>query len=1049
MTKPQSVGSRPGWVAWFASNPVAANLLMLVVLVCGVMSGLNLRVESFPALPPNSISVEVSYNSGSAAASEQAIAIKLEEALQGVEGIKRIYSNSHGGGVYLSVDRSSGYDLERLSTDIKDRIDSITSLPERAERPVISRETWLEDAITVQLYGDMPIDVLQESARRLRRQLLTNPAIEKINTQGRRTPEINIELDEAALQAHNLSLSQVAEQINRSSLIESGGELFSESGSLIVKADQQRRHLREFTEIPLITTPQGQKIRLADLAQVDDGYSDTPVLSRYNGQPSIGLEVKMYASSDILAIAEQVQREVERFRPQLPQGISLVIWNDQSSYIADRLSLLGENALIGVALVLIMLALFLNLRVALWVACGLPVIFAGALLLMDDALFGLSLNELTTFGFIIALGIVVDDAVVVGESIHSVQQQKGVNLAAAIEGAERVKVPTVFGVLTTIVAFMALTLVEGEMGKIFSFFAYAAAFCLFWSLVESKLILPAHLAHPYQRGAGNMLSRGWGRLQQHFAAALQAFNQHCYRPGLQCLLSYRYAVVALMLALLLLVVGMVPSGQIRAVFFPDIPSDYIRVKLQMEKDAGYGLTFRQTAHIEQQALALNRQLMAEFELSQPPFRHIQTLVESAEKGQVTVELSPRAERPLSTDQISARWYQMIGAIEASRKLQLITTWQGAADMNIELRSESDNTLRLAGREVLARLQQIEGVSALRNSYSAGQYQLDLQLKPAAEALGLSVSDIASQIQQAYQGIEVQRFIRGKDEIKVRLRYPPQYRSSQGSLQQTYIRSNDGQLLPLNSVASVSSRYVAAEIDRINGSRVAEISADVDKSVIGPGEILQQLEAEFFPQLKAQYPGLELHLGGEAQEEAETTASLQRAFILALLAIYALLAIPLKSYFQPLLIMSAIPFGIVGALLGHWLHDLPLSILSLFGILALSGVVVNDSLLLISRYNSLRAHYPCQQAMVLAATSRLRAVLLTSVTTYIGLAPLLLETAENAQFLIPAAVAMGYGILFATAITLVLIPALVVISHDLNPANWRRKQAQAETVLENS
>lgn len=1047
--KYQTTPEPKGWVAWFAGNPVAANLLMALILVAGVMTALNLRVEAFPPLPPNSVSVNVAYSSGSAKSSEEGVTIKIEEALQGVPGIKKISSTSDGSGSYITVERSSGYDLSKLYRDVKNRVDGIATLPEKAEKPVISSEIYLEDAVSIHLYGDADQDALQATARNLRDQLLANPAIERINTNGRQTPEITIQVDEQQLQALGLTLSEIAQRVGASSLTEAGGELFSKDGSLVVKADQQRYRLREFEAILIKETADGQRLTLGDVARVRDGYEQSAVMSRFNGERAIWLDVKMYNTSDIMQISEQVQKEVASFRSRLPDNIKVEVWNDQSHYIANRLTLLLDNSLMGILLVMFLLALFLNVRLAFWVGAGLPVIFAGAMLLMGPNFSNLSLNELTTFGFIIALGIVVDDAVVVGESIYSEREKRGATLHSTIRGAQRVTVPTVFGVLTTVVAFMALVLVEGEMGKIFSFFAYAAAFCLIFSLIESKLILPAHLAHlKMERGQSrNPISAGWGWLQGKVHRGLSYFTRKLYRPFIHRMLKLRYATVIVGIALFILVVGMVPSGKIRAVFFPDIPSNFIMVEMTLEDQAGYGLVQAQAIEVEAIAARVNETLQAEYQLQQPPIPQLMTL--TTETGATIIAgLSPRDARPFGTQEVADRWQQQIGPLEGARKLKFITSWEGEADISIELRAQNAETLKAAGKQVREALAHYSGVSGIQNSMKAGQAQIDLQLRPEGQAMGLTTAMLAQQIQQAYQGYEVQRIQRGRDEVKVKVRYPDEQRQRIDDLNNARIRTADGRVVPLSTVAELSSRYVATEIERIDRSRVAVITADLDKSVVSSGEILASLDAELFGQLKLDYRDLTIHLGGEAQEEAETTNSLKGAFIVALIAIYALLAIPLKSYVQPLLIMTAIPFGIIGALLGHWLHDVPLSILSMFGILALSGVVVNDSLLLISRYNESRADgRPVTLALVDAGCNRMRAIILTSVTTYAGLVPLIWETAENAQFLIPAAIAMGYGILFATLITLVLIPALLLISEDLNLARrWRQRSAVKTSAL---
>ncbi|MGY0217607.1 efflux RND transporter permease subunit [Endozoicomonadaceae bacterium StTr2] len=1033
--------TKQGWVAWFARNPVAANLLMVMILVAGGLTAMKLRTESFPPLPPNNITVTVDYDSGSAASTEEGVTLKIEEALQGVQGIKKISSTSEGSGSTVTIERTSGYDLDVLYRDVKNQVDGIATLPARAEKPVISREVYLEDAVSIHLYGDVPQDVLQQSARQLRDQLLQNPAIERVDTSGRQIPEITVQVDEYKLQALGLSLADVARRIGASSLIEAGGELFDKDGTLTIKADRQRYRSREFEQILLRETADGQRLTLGDVATVKDGYEQSAVISRFNGKPAIMLDIKMYGSSDITEISEQVQLETARYTSQMPDNLQLEVWNDRSTYITNRLGLLLKNSLTGILLVMLMLALFLNVRVAFWVGCGLPVIFAGALLLMNPMLFDMTINELTTFGFIIALGIVVDDAVVVGESVYTEREQRGATLHSTIRGAQRVTLPTVFGVLTTVVAFMSLVLVEGELGKIFSFFAYAAAFCLMFSLVESKLILPAHLAHLKMTTgpSSNPVVNGWRWLQGQVSAGLGYFTRKIYRPFLHLALRYRYAVLLLAVTLFILVMGLLLSGKVRSSFFPDVPSDFIQVEMTFEDQAGYGLIQRQAIEVEQVARAMNQQLQAEYNLDSEPVPQIMVLTDKS-SATLIAGLSPRTERPFSTQDIADMWQQGIGGLEGVRKLEFITSWAGAADISIELRSQNPETLKLASARVRQALAQYRGVSGIQNSMKAGQSQIDLVLKPEGEAMGLTMSMLAEQIRYAYQGYEVQRIQRGRDEVKVKVRYPDEQRRSIDDLNRARIRTADGRVVPLSTVADISARYVATEIERIDRSRVAIITADLDKTIVSSSEILAAMDTQLFEQLKRDYTDLSIHLGGEAQEQQETTNSLKGAFLVALVAIYALLAIPLKSYVQPVLIMMAIPFGIIGALLGHWLHGIPLSVLSIFGILALSGVVVNDSLLLISRYNELReTGKPVWLALVEAGCSRMRAIILTSVTTYVGLVPLIWETSENAQFLIPAAVAMGYGILFATMITLVLIPVLVMISDDLNLARWLRKR----------
>lgn len=1033
-----------GVIAWFAQNAVAANLLMMLILVAGISSLANVRIESFPKIPPDSISISVDYTNGSAETSEEGIAIKIEEALQGIEGIKKIESTSNSEGAAITVTRTSGYNLDTLYRDVKAQVDA-TSLPKRAERPVITQEMFIESVVSVNLFGDVSENVLQTYAEDLRARLLKSPYIQKVAYFGKKTPEVLIEVDESQLQAMNLSIDDIAARVNVSSITETGGTLTSPNGNFILKAEQQRYNAKEFADIVIKHDAGGQRVQLKDIATITDGLTDKYNITRYNGQTSVGLDVQMFGKSSITDIADNVREIIADYEPLLPPGLEIAIWNDQSKPIEDRLSLLVKNSVQGMAMVILLLALFLNVRVAFWVGLGLPVIFLGALILMSDSLFSLTLNELTTFGFIMALGIVVDDAVVIGESIYDEREKYGPTMAATIRGANKVATPTTFGVLTTMVAFMSMALIEGELGKIFAQFAFAAAFCLFFSLIESKLILPAHLAHlritapQEQYGLASL----WGRLQDKVIKGLRYFTHHIYKPFLLIVLKYRYAAIAVFVAVLISVMGMVTSGKIKSIFFPEISADFVTAELIFEDDAGYGLVHREMLVIEHAAEQLNQQLMAEYDLTIAPIQHLLTITSNS-AASFTAGLSGNDDRPFTARDLASRWEALLPPLEGINIAIFSADMISEKDISIELRSRHNQSINEAGDVLMDELKRYSAVSGIKSGLKSGQAQINFELRPEGLAMGFSMQTLLEQIKLAYQGYEIQRVQQGENEVKVKIQYPEMQRQSLDDLQHARVRLSNGQVVPLSAVATITTKYVAIEIDRVNQNRVNLISADVNKTQISPDEILAHLQADIFPKLQHQYPDLDIVISGQKEEEDEVKRSFKGAFLVALVAIFALLAIPLKSYFQPVLIMCAIPFGIVGALLGHWLHDIPISLLSLFGILALSGVVVNDSLLLMSRYNAERAiGLSVTNALVASGTGRMRAILLTSTTTYVGLLPLLAETSPQALFLVPAAISMGYGILFATLITLILIPATVMISEDVK-AILKQKKA-LETV----
>ncbi|BDY05163.1 efflux RND transporter permease subunit [Ferrimonas sp. YFM] len=1028
-----------GIIPWFATNPVAANLLLIGIIALGLLSLTQIRKEAFPPMEPNRVTISVNYDSGEAKQAEEGIAIKVEEALETLEGIKRITSTSTATGSTVVVEKVSTYDLDTLLRDIKIKVDAIYNLPAEAEKPVIDKQRREEHALWVQLYGDVDRKVLQPLTEQLRRELLARGAITNVKLSGKAEPMLAINIDEAKLKAYGLSLTDVAEKVNAESTTAFGSSLRNPQKLVRLKGVDQAYFKEEFAALPLVTGNDGTLVTLGQVATIEETYEEDPlVLSRFNGVNSLGIQLVMDERSDINRIVEQANQVVAEWQDngRLPAGVSLMTWYDQSTIITDRLDLLIDNAMTGIFFVFIVLALFLNLRVAIWVAAGLPFVFFGTVYFLSDAWMGMTINEMTTFGFIMALGIVVDDAVVVGESIYTERRMHGDTLANTIGGTMKVAIPTLFGVLTTVAAFLALANVEGNLGQIYAQFATVVTICLLLSVVESKLILPCHLAHlDTHKRQPSGIKGIWPRIQQGADAGLQWFSDRVYAPTIRWALELRYAVVLGFIALLVLVMGLPLSGRVPVTFFPDIPGSVVTANMNMEPDAGYGVLANNLLKLEQTAREADRQLRGEADSA---IESLQLVAEADDSGSLNVELADDA--PYRSPQFRQLWQQLSGMPEGVRKLKFLDSFEMMDAFKLELRSPDESSLRLAGGEVRRVLKATEGVSGIDDNLYESQPQLRFRVNAQGLAMGLTSSELSRQLLQTFGGEIVQRFQLSRDEVKVRIRYPQDQRQSLDDLQNAFVRTPGGQRVPLSTVAQITSEMQVTEKTRIDGLSAAYITAAMDKEIISPDALVAQMNADLIPKLQAQYPQLKVHFAGEAEERAESTSSMSQMFLLALLAIYALLAIPLKSYVQPLLIMTAIPFGITGAILGHMFNDLAISILSLNGILALSGVVVNDSLLLVSRYNELRRQgVELKQAIQQACTGRLRAVLLTSVTTFAGLAPLLGETSMQAQFLIPAAASLGYGILFATVITLVLIPALLLIQEEIKQALLKGRQ----------
>lgn len=1020
-----------GIIAWFAGNSVASNLLLISIILLGLLSIDGLRKEAFPPWPVDSVTVRVAYDSGDPAQTEEGIALKVEEALASINGIKRVTSVSDASASTITVESVSGYDMDKLLRDVKSKVDAIYNFPADAENPVIEKQELKEHAYAIKIFGNTDRQTLQTLAERIKIDLLAQSQISSVEIKGKAEKLLSIEIDEGELEAYGLTLSDIQSAINAESSSALSTSLRSMDQVVRLKVSQQAYYADQFAQIPVITTASGTVIRLGDISRITDGFSDrTYTLARYNGMNGIGLEMTVNETGDVIKLVEEADKVVEQWQASasLPANITIETWNDGSALIKDRLSLLIKNALSGIGLVFVVLALFLNLRVAIWVVAGLPFIFCGTLFFMSEQFTGMSINEMTTFGFILALGIVVDDAVVVGESIYTERRIKGDTLANTIIGAQRVAVPTVFGVLTTVAVFIALANIEGGMGQVYGQFAVIVTICLLLSMVESKLILPAHLAHlDTHRKIGAGWKDCWARIQHRCDSGLSWFIDHAYAPLIKQVVRFRYAAVLTSIAVFIFVLNMPFNGSVRIGFFPDIPGATISADLTMQNDASIGMTRNNLILLERLASEADRALTTEAGSS--GLDTVEIIASGDFSGSVTVELSESSSYTIN--EFTRQWKSLAGSLEGVKSLDIKSGFRGGKEFRVELKAWDTQTLEFAGDRFLEVLSQINGVHGIDNNFSAGQNQLKFSLTPQGYALGITTAELSRQILQAYGGEVVQRYQRGKDEIKVRIRYPESERSDINDILSAKVRLPDGVIVPLASVATIAEEYQQTERTRIGGLQAYYVSASVDKNILSPTELVQQLQSTLVPELQQSYPDLDIHFAGEAEEQAETAGSMVELFIIAMMAIYILLAVPLRSYIQPLIIMTAIPFGLVGAILGHWSNDMMLSLLSFNGIIALSGVVVNDSLLLVSRFNENRNHgLPYREAVIEACTGRIRPVLLTSLTTFAGLAPLLSETSTQAQYIIPAAASLGYGILFATVITLIIIPAMLMIQHDL-------------------
>ncbi|MDB4673596.1 efflux RND transporter permease subunit [Verrucomicrobiales bacterium] len=1037
-------------LTWFAKNPVVANIAMLVILFWGIHNAMTIRREAFPAFDAESVSVTVPFNGGVPEDVERGVSIKIEEALQGVEGIDHIKSTSSDSGATVTIDAVENYPLTKLFNDVKVQVDAISTFPGQAENPVIVENQRSKNVIWIDVHGNVDEALLKETARTVRDELLKLPDVDLVDTVGDRDYEMSIELSEDELRRYDLTFDEVATAISSNSVDLSGGLLHSDRGDISLRARSQAYTANDFEKIPLRTTADGVRILLGDVAQIRDSFVDQKFLTMFDGEPTVSLQVTTEGEKDIIRASEQAAALAASYKDKygLPDGVTLTAWNDGSTPIRSRLALLTKNGIQGIVLVLLCLSLFLNVRLAMWVALGIPVSIAGALILFNVPGIGLSINMVTAFSFIVVLGIIVDDAIVLGESIFTEKQLRknggssDMALHDTITGVSRVVTPATFGVLTTIAAFYPLTQVSGHMGNVFGQIATGVIFCLIFSLAESKLILPAHLCHmDVHKRFTNPVARLWEKVQNAVSGGLEFVVQRLYRPLASLAIDYRYLTLALFVSVLVIVGALLPSGKLRFVVFPDIFSDNISVSLELEEGLPVDELHSHTLRIAEALRTLNQEIKDE--TGEAVLLNLHVSATTNTKASIKATLTTSESRSIDTGQIVNRWRQKVGAIAGAKALSFSgTAGPAGRGLSIQLESKDLEQLRQASQSLKEVVGTYPGVADVQDSFSSGRPEILVDLTPAGEASGFSRTDLASAVRSAFYGLESQRVQRGRDEVKVMVRYPEEARSQLDTLRQMRVRTNDGTALPLSIVADTTFGESLAKIDRADYNRIVSVQAAVDQTVTSGDDVLARLRTEFFPELQADYPGVEIALRGRAEERGRSLGSLTKGLELSVVLIYILLAIPLKSYIKPLFIMSVIPFGIIGALMGHFIVGIPVSILSLFGCLALSGIVVNDSLVLVARIDDLREEgMTLHEAILEAGPQRFRAILLTTLTTFIGLAPLLLESSTQAQFLKPMAVSVGFGVMFATAITLFLLPVLMLIVDETVGSSFKHYAAK--------
>ncbi|MEM6185216.1 efflux RND transporter permease subunit [Shewanella vaxholmensis] len=1043
--------TQKGILAWFARNSVAANLLMWALLVGGLFSTVLINKEVFPSFELNLLNISVAYPGAAPQEIEEGINIKIEEAIQDINGIKKVTSVASEGVGSITVEVEDGYEVQTVLDEAKLRLDAISTFPVNIEKPNIYQIKPENNVIWVSVYGDMTLHDMKELAKSVRDDLTQLPAVTRAKVTGVRDYEIAIEVSEDKLREYGLTFTQVALAVQNSSFDLPGGSIRAQDGDILLRTKGQAYTGDDFANIVVTTRPDGSRVMLPQVATIKDDFEERLEYTRFNGKPAAIIEVTSVDDQNALDIAAQVKQYVENRRATLPANAQLDTWGDMTHYLKGRLNMMMSNMFYGALLVFIILAMFLDLKLAFWVMMGLPVCFLGTMLIMPLEPFSMTINMLTLFAFILVLGIVVDDAIVIGESAYTEVERHGHSVDNVIRGAQKVAMPATFGVLTTIAAFIPMLMVSGPMGIIWKSIGMVVILCLAFSLVESKFILPAHLAHMKFKKPG--APRGFfGRLKANFNDRVQHFIHHSYRNFLERCIKQRYNVVAAFIGVLVLSIALVASGKVRWVFFPDIPSDFIQVQLEMDEGSSEDNTLKVVQSIEEALYKMNDKM--EQDNGYQVVKHSFINMSSRTSAFIFAELTKGEDREVDGVTIAAAWREQLPELLSVKKLSFnASTNDAGGDISFRLTSSDLDELSAASKELKQKLASYEGVYDIADNFSSGSHEIRLKIRPEAEALGLTLSDLARQVRYGFYGYEAQRILRNKEEIKVMVRYPLEQRRTVGYLENMLIRTPTGTSVPFSTVAQIEKGESYASITRVDGKRAITITANANKNIVEPSKVVQEIQKDYLPQLQAKYPKIQTALDGGSLDEQNAMVGLMQGFFFALFTIYALMAIPLKSYSQPLIIMSVIPFGIIGALFGHLIQGLAMSVLSLCGIVALAGVVVNDSLILVDFVNRAREQgQSVRQAAVDSGCYRFRAIILTSLTTFVGLVPIILERSLQAQIVIPMATSLAFGILFSTVVTLILVPLLYIILDDVSRSSsrffnwwWQPKKTNDEDV----
>ena len=1032
-------------ISWFVNNKVVSNLLMILIIITGATAIPMLKMEVFPEIDLNIINVTAVYPGATPTDVEEAICIKIEERLQGLDGVKKVTSNASENVGNINIEIISGQDPNEMLDKIKAKVDAIDTFPENVEKPICRKIAGSNPVISVAVHGDLDDNSLNKLTEDIKDEIDGLPEVTFTSIVADLENEIKINIKESALRKYNLSFQQIARSIQEWSLNMPSGTIKTQDGEILIRSNNQGYTVYDFSKIPVIINPNGSIVYLGDISEIKDTFSDQFELDfQFNGGKANLITVFRVGNQNALDVSAAVKEFVETKNQELPASVKVTAWDDEARILSGRIETIVRNAQQGFMLVILVLALFLKPKLAFWVSLGIPISFMGGFWLF--APLDLSINMLSLFTFILVLGIVVDDAIVVGENI-ALFKERGMNpVDAAVKGAMQVATPVFFAVLTTMVTFSPMLAVEGEIGSIWRIFPLVVISVLVWSLIESLTILPAHLAHSSDDEPKNpillMVSKKWGHMQDRIVKGLDHVRHNIYRPILIKAVNHPFSALSFAAGIFILTIGIMLSGILKFSFFPAVEDDLAIATIEYPSGTPIEVTRKGYDKLEESAKTLESELNEEFpeqavirnrlstigylpmltKTSRGP-GNLDALFVGPNMAEVALELAPSENRTISTEEIVRKWRSIMPDLPGVKELSFKSDLFSAGDpINIQLSSKYIDDLVLAKNELKAQLVRFPGVFDVSDTYNIGKEEISINLLPAAKNYGVNMMMVANQVRQAFYGLEVQTIQRGRNELKVMLQYPEDQRSSISNLENMMILTPPGSTIPVRQIAQLEIGEGLASIERKNRKRSINVTADVDLTVTNGNEVIATVMSSIMPKILQQYNSVAYSLEGEQQEQGENLRSLGKNFVLAMLVVYMLLAIPFKSYFQPLVVMSSIPFGMTGAVLGHIFLGLNLSVLSMMGIVALTGVVVNDSLVMVDFINRYRAEgNSIKDAVLEAGPRRFRPIFLTSLTTFVGLVPLILEKSTQAKFMIPMAVSLSFGVLFATAITLLLVP----------------------------